>query len=68
MLIGFAKEQLLLTSGGPKNSEMLFSLDVLSSDFNELKQQTLSNHSSDLNEGEFHQGPAELVTFIGQKQ
>ena len=68
MLIGFSKEQLPLNSGGPKNIEMLFSKDDIRSDFHLLTQHSLNQYSANLDEGDFHQGLAEMVGFIGQKQ
>ena len=68
MLIGFSKEQLPLHSGGPKNIEMLFSKNDIRSDFHLLTQHSLNQYSANLDEGDFHQGVAEMVGFIGQKQ
>ena len=47
---------------------MLFSKNDICSDFHSLIQQELILYSADLDEGDFHQGVAEMVGFIGQKQ
>lgn len=62
----FAKEQIGLNSGGPKNEMLLYSVEDLKSDFKELNIIKLQQQQIELNEGIFHTGIAENITFIGQ--
>ncbi|MGC6368033.1 MAG: class I SAM-dependent methyltransferase [Candidatus Marinamargulisbacteria bacterium] len=68
VLNGFDVSQLPLSSGGPKDPAMLFTTDIIQNDFQQLSILELSHYSYMLNEGPFHQGAAELVGFVGQKQ
>ena len=64
---GFSKEQLQFTSGGPKDSAMLFSEEEIKEEFSGLKFEFLSTEIIDLNEGKYHQGRASVVRFIAYK-
>jgi SAM-dependent methyltransferase len=69
---GFSKKQLTRVSkedsgGGPKNEQMLFSMEELRSDFasydiNELREEVVY-----LNEGEYHNGLSSVIRFDGRK-
>lgn len=63
----FAKAQLKNTSGGPKNEAMLFSIEEIKTEFPGLKFSILEEKTIELSEGEFHQGEAEVIRFVGQK-
>ncbi len=63
----FAKEQLENTSGGPKSSEMLFSIEEIKDEFSQLQFELLEQKSIQLKEGRFHQGKAEVLRFVGTK-
>jgi hypothetical protein len=65
VLEGFSIDQLGLTSGGPKKSEMLFQMNQLKSDFNELAIEHLAPKQTHLDEGPFHQGKAEIIQLVG---
>lgn len=67
ILQGFRPEQLPLTSGGPKDVAMLFTEDMLREDFAGLEIDVLSSTSETLDEGPFHQGPAELIGLVARK-
>ena len=68
ILEAFAPEQLPLTSGGPKQLDMLFTLDMLRSDFLPALAELLGETVHDtLSEGQAHQGPAVLTRFVGQR-
>lgn len=67
ILEGFAKEQLPLSSGGPKNLEMLFSKTMLAKDFSDFSLQLLERESVILNEGAYHRGHAEVIRMIVKK-
>ena len=63
----FRKDQIHRDSGGPKNLELLYSLDNLRKDFNQLHIEQLTAETIMLNEGEAHNGMAEVVRFVGRK-
>jgi hypothetical protein len=65
ILEGFSIDQLGLASGGPKKSEMLFQMNQLKSDFNELAIEHLAPKQTHLDEGPFHQGKAEIIQLVG---
>jgi hypothetical protein len=65
ILEGFNTNQLGLSSGGPKDRSMLFSIDQLQNDFKGLKVEQLETIQVVLNEGPFHQGNAEIIRMIG---
>lgn len=67
ILEGFAKEQLPLTSGGPKNEEMLFSVDMLRTQLQGLQTLDLIRERVTLDEGPFHKGEAEVIRAVGLK-
>lgn len=61
----FSKEQLGKPSGGPKDIEMLFSTAEIEKEFPTLEFITLKEDLIELNEGEYHSGPASVVRFVG---
>jgi 2-polyprenyl-3-methyl-5-hydroxy-6-metoxy-1,4-benzoquinol methylase len=63
----FHKKQLGNSTGGPKDPEMLVTVEMLAKDFVGLA--ILENRELQviLNEGTHHIGPAEVVRFLGQK-
>lgn len=68
ILEAFAPEQLGLTSGGPKQLDMLFSLDMLRADFAPaLKELVGETVHATLDEGPAHQGLAVLTRFVAQR-
>jgi cyclopropane fatty-acyl-phospholipid synthase-like methyltransferase len=67
ILEGFSKKQYNLSSGGPKNSEMLFTSGQLKRDFNQLKKVKIFDGEVMLNEGLYHQGLAAVIQFTGKK-
>ena len=67
ILEGFHKTQLNYTSGGPKNEAMLFSKAELEQDFKVLKDLTITEELTILDEGEYHQGEAAVMRLIGSK-
>ncbi len=64
----FAKEQLPLTSGGPKREDMLFSTDLLEADFAALHFIQLTRETVHLQEGRHHAGEAVVVRLIAEKR
>jgi len=63
----FEKEQVKYTSGGPKEEELLFSLEDIVNDFIDLNFEILSKELINLDEGKYHQGTASVVRFVGSK-
>jgi len=63
----FHKNQLRYSSGGPKDPEMLLTSEILANDFSELVILENQELKVELNEGTHHQGPAEVVRFLGRK-
>lgn len=63
----FAQEQLPLNSGGPKRLDMLYSVELLRSDFAPLEFKLLQQEQVVLDEGPFHKGEAEVVRMIAKR-
>ncbi|MEO5945457.1 MAG: hypothetical protein ABIP79_01475, partial [Chitinophagaceae bacterium] len=53
--------------GGPKEIEMLFSIDELKSDFYNFETLELIEQEIELNEGQFHIGKSSVIRFVGRK-
>lgn len=62
----FNPQQLNHSSGGPKDPEMLYSVDMLQEDFSKFTQLDIHTKVEYLKEG-FHDGAAELIRLIGKK-
>ena len=54
--------------GGPKEIEMLFSVDELRSDFANYEIIELVEQEIELNEGLFHNGIGSVIRFVGRKK
>ena len=67
MVEGFHKDQLGLTSGGPKALEMLFTTAMLEADFADLEVQLCVTEEAVLDEGPYHQGRAELTRLVARR-
>lgn len=65
LLEGFRKEQLGLTSGGPRDHEMLYSAELLADDFKKLSKLDIRQETIWLDEGAGHQGEAKVVRLTG---
>jgi hypothetical protein len=63
----FSPRQLEYSSGGPKDTDMLYTVDLALEDFSELSDLYVSETVVDLAEGPFHQGPASVIRLIGVK-
>lgn len=68
VLEAYTEEQLNNDTGGPKNADMLMSLDKLRSEFPNLEIIELRKLERDVIEGSYHSGLASVVQFIGQKR
>ena len=64
----FSKEQINFNSGGPKQIEMLFSEEEIKNEFPNIEFKFLETIETNLDEGPFHQGRANVVRFIGTKK
>lgn len=67
ILEGFSKNQIELTSGGPRKIELLFSKEEIQSDFASLSEMKIGEEFIFLKEGEFHEGYAAVIRLIGIK-
>lgn len=54
--------------GGPKETEMLFSIEEIKSDFQNFKIIELVEREVELNEGLFHIGKGSVIRFVGRKK
>lgn len=68
ILEAYEKEQLKYNSGGPKDSDLLYSLKDLFADFQDLEIQKFSKEILSLEEGRLHTGPAAVIRYIGIKE
>lgn len=67
ILEGFEPRQLPMTSGGPKDEAMLFTLDQIAADFQGLKLLHLDYAQLILNEGPGHRGPAFVLRLLAER-
>lgn len=63
----FSKEQLNYNSGGPKDIELLYSIEDIKEDFPCFKIDKLEQVEYHINEGKLHNGLASVIRFIGVK-
>ena len=63
----FEKEQIKNNSGGPKNTDLLYSLQDIVEDFIELEFEKFSKEKVILNEGTGHSGEGIIIRFIGTR-
>jgi SAM-dependent methyltransferase len=63
----FSKNQLSKKSGGPQDLSMLCSIEQIQKNFSTLKHEILREENVLLSEGEFHQGEASVIRFVGVK-
>ncbi len=67
ILEGFEPRQLPMSSGGPKDEAMLFTLDQIAADFQGLKLLHLDYAQLTLNEGPGHRGPAFVLRLLAER-
>jgi 2-polyprenyl-3-methyl-5-hydroxy-6-metoxy-1,4-benzoquinol methylase len=73
ILTGFSKNNFPLRQknpaiGGPPNIDMLFTTDMIKDDFNDFEIIELNEVEEELHEGEFHNGLASMIRFVGRKK
>ncbi len=54
--------------GGPKDLDMLFSIEQIQKDFPGFEVQILEEREVQLNEGLFHNGTGSVIRFVGKKR
>jgi 2-polyprenyl-3-methyl-5-hydroxy-6-metoxy-1,4-benzoquinol methylase len=67
LLEAFSKNQLKYSSGGPKDSNLLYDLTEINKDFQDLKIKELIESEIFLDEGDLHQGKANVIRLLAQK-
>ncbi len=53
--------------GGPKDIDMLFSMEEIMSDFSNFEVISLTEEEIELSEGLFHNGKGSVIRFVGRK-
>ncbi|MBL1215092.1 MAG: class I SAM-dependent methyltransferase [Ignavibacteriae bacterium] len=64
----FEKSQIKNDTGGPKNIDLLYSLEDIFEDFQDLDIIKFSNETIHLNEGDLHNGTASVIQYVGEKK
>lgn len=67
ILEAFSKAQISNDTGGPKDVNMLYSIEELKEDFAQLNQIDIWEEKIVLNEGPFHSGKSAVIRLIGKK-
>lgn len=67
ILESYEKEQINNSSGGPKDLDLLYSLEEIFTDFSDLNIISFSKETIELNESPHHQGRAEVIRYVGLK-
>lgn len=67
ILEAFSVNQMTRGSGGPKNMDFLFTTDQIKNDFAGLSEIEIRETQVILNEGELHQGIADVIRLTGYK-
>jgi SAM-dependent methyltransferase len=73
ILEGFSKkheefQRINPTAGGPRDADMLFSIEEMLHDFTDLEFTSLDEEEIDLREGIYHSGKAMVIRFTGIKK
>jgi SAM-dependent methyltransferase len=68
ILEAFNPNQLNNQSGGPKELAMLYTEEMISNDFEDLDIELLQAVQKPLNEGQYHNGMADVIQFVGTKK
>ena len=67
ILESYEKDQLKYTSGGPKDIDLLYSLEDIFTDFQDMEIQKFSKETLFLDEGPLHTGDAAVIRFTAKK-
>lgn len=68
ILEAYSENQLLRDSGGPKDADMLITVDKIHREFRNFKPILLREVERDVSEGIGHRGMASVVQFIARKE
>lgn len=63
----FSKKQINNSSGGPKDEDALYRLEDFQEDFKAMRIEQLEEIHTELREGAFHTGPADVIRFRAVK-
>ena len=63
----FNIKQLQNNSGGPKDLSLLYTEDIIKEDFDGLKTDLIQTLQTELREGKYHEGMADIIRFVGIK-
>ena len=63
----FSKEQINNSSGGPQSIELLYSENDVLDLVRNLKTELIESIAINLNEGEYHNGKADILRYVGVK-
>ena len=61
----FNKNQIERNTGGPKNTDMLYSISEIEQDFEPLGTKLIEETTQHLSEGSYHNGKADLIHYVG---
>ena len=67
LLEAYAKSQLSRNTGGPKDPDMLLTVEDLRAEFSNCEPLLCQEVEREVVEGEYHTGLASVVQFIGRK-
>ncbi len=67
VLESFSKEQLQNGTGGPRNIDMLYSMNELKTDFENMEIISLEQKDIQLNAGRFHKGKGNVIQLVAKK-
>ena len=67
ILEAFDKDQIKRNTGGPKDTDLLYSLEEINSDFQDFDFIYFSKEEVTLREGDMHNGQALVIRFVGEK-
>ena len=67
ILEAFNKKQINYQSGGPGDTNRMYSIEELASDFSSLSISLLEEFITDLSEGDFHKGKAAIIRMIASR-
>jgi cyclopropane fatty-acyl-phospholipid synthase-like methyltransferase len=68
LLESYSENQLLHDTGGPKNADMLMTIDKIRHEFPGLEPLLLREVEKHVSEGKAHTGMASVIQFIGKKK
>ena len=63
----FNKNQINNSSGGPQSLDLLYSENDVLGLVNDLRTETIETKSIELDEGEYHNGKADVIRYVGVK-